>query len=78
MASRSLRLFGHAVRVVLFAIVGVMSVRFFSDALRSDGWAPRTFFALLLLTGAVSLLWRAALDFAKVARRRRTAATRRH
>lgn len=77
MPSRSLRLAGHVVRVTLFVLVGIMAVRFFTDALSSDGWAPRTFFALLLLTGAVSLVWRSALDLVKVARRRRGRTRRR-
>ena len=77
MASRPLRLFGHVVRLTLFILVGVMAARFFSEALSTDGWAPRTFFALLLLTGAMSLVWRSALDLVKVARRRRGGARRR-
>ena len=71
MRSRSVRLAGKAVRLVLFAIFGVFAVRFFSDALLSEGWTPRTFFALLVLTGAVSLVWRAALDVAKIAKKMR-------
>jgi multisubunit Na+/H+ antiporter MnhE subunit len=71
MRSRSLRLAGQAVRLALFAIFGVIAVRFFSDTLLDEGWTPRTFFALLVLTGAVSLVWRAALDVAKIARKTR-------
>ena len=71
MRSRSVRLAGRAVRLALFALFGVFAVRFFSDALLSEGWTPRTFFALLLLTGALSLVWRATLDLARASRRRR-------
>ena len=71
MRSRSVRLAARAVRLTLFAIFGVLAVRFFTDALFTEGWTPRTFFALLVLTGAISLVWRAALDVAKVARKAR-------
>ena len=68
MRSRSVRFAGKAARLALFVLFGVFAIRFFSDALFSEGWTPRTFFALLVLTGAISLVWRAALDVAKVAR----------
>ena len=71
MRSRPARLAGKAFRLTLYAIVGVLAVRFFADSLLSEGWTPRTFFALLLLTGAVSLVWRAALDVAKIAKKLR-------
>ena len=71
MRSRSARFLGQLVRLSLFAVAGFAALRFFSDALFTEGWTPRTFFGLLLLTGALSLIWRAALDFAKAARRLR-------
>ena len=71
MRSRSVRFAGQLVRLTIFALVGLAALRFFSDALFTEGWAPRTFFALLLLTGALSLVWRATLDFARAARRLR-------
>jgi hypothetical protein len=71
MRTRPVRLAGKAVRLTLFALLGVVAVRFFTDALLTEGWTPRTFFALLLLTGAVSLVWRAALDVAKIAKKLR-------
>ena len=68
-ARRSAKLFRHMVKLTLFAAAGAVAVRFFAGSLLVEGWTPRTFFALLLLTGAVSLVWRSALDVAKVARR---------
>jgi hypothetical protein len=69
--SRSVRLLGHLVRLTLFALAGIAALRFFSGVLLTEGWTPRTFFALLLLTGALSLVWRATLDLARASRRRR-------
>lgn len=71
MRSRPARLAGKAFRLTLYTLLGVVAVRFFADALLTEGWTPRTFFALLLLTGALSLVWRAALDVAKVAKKLR-------
>ena len=77
MRGRSRRkLLKNVLKLTLFAVVGALAVRFFSETLLTEGWTPRTFFALLLLTGAVSLLWRSALDVAKAARRTRPHSSR--
>ena len=71
MRARSARLFKHLVKLVIFVAAGALAVRYFAGSLLVEGWTPRTFFALLLLTGAVSLVWRSALDVARAARRLR-------
>jgi hypothetical protein len=67
--ARSAHLFKHMVKLALFVAAGAMAVRYFVGTLLAEGWTPQAFFALLVLTGAVSLVWRSALDVAKVARR---------
>ena len=69
--ARSAHLFKHMVKLALFLAVGAVAVRYFVETLLVEGWTPHTFFALLLLTGALSLVWRSALDVAKVGRRLR-------
>ena len=69
MRARSARLIKHVVKLALFVAIGALAVRFFSETVLVEGWTPRAFFALLLLTGAVSLVWRSALDVARAARR---------
>ena len=69
--SRSIRLVGHGVRLALFILAGVAAGRFFLDTLGSRGWGPGTFFGLLLVTGTLSLIWRASLDLRKLLRRKR-------
>ena len=71
--SRKMRLVGHSIRLALFLLAGVMAVRYFLDALETGGWTPRAMFAFLLVTGAVSLIWRATLDLRKAHSRRRKA-----
>jgi hypothetical protein len=71
MRSRSVKLLGHLVRLTLFAVMAYGATRYFTGTLLDEGWRPPTFFALLVLTGALSLVWRAALDVAKIARRMR-------
>ena len=71
MRSRSRRLLKHALKLTLFGAAGVLALRFFYETLFAEGWTPRAFFALLLLTGALSLVWRSALDVARAARRGR-------
>lgn len=68
---RSVRLTGHLLLLALFALAAVAALRFFWGALETEGWSPRTFFALLVLTGAVALVWRETLSTTKVARRLR-------
>jgi hypothetical protein len=65
------RLLKNVLKLTLFVLFGVFAVRYFSGALLTEGWTPHTFFALLVLTGAVSLVWRSALDVAKAVRRSR-------
>lgn len=69
--ARAVRLLGQTVRLSLFALAGVAAARFFWSALSSEGWTPRAFLGLLLVTGAVSLVWRGYLDFRKAYRRYR-------
>ena len=69
--SRLLRTAGHGIRLALFLLAGVAAVRFFLDVLTVRGWGPGAFFGLLLITGAVSLVWRATVDFRKSVRRLR-------
>jgi hypothetical protein len=69
--ARALRLLGQGVRLALFALAGVAAARFFWDALASGGWTPRAFLGFLLVTGAVSLVWRGYLDLRKAYRRYR-------
>lgn len=69
--SRSMRILGHAVRVALFVLATVAAIRFLLDSVGVRGWDPKAFFALLLVTGALALLWRSALDLRKAVRRRK-------
>ena len=73
MRSRTRRVVGHSVRLALFLAIGVLAVRYFLDSLSAGGWTPRAMFAFLLVTGAASLVWRAALDLRKARSRRRRA-----
>ena len=66
-----MRLVGHSVRLALFVLAGVLAIRYFLDSLEGGGWSPRAMFAFLLVTGAVSLVWRATLDLRKVRHPRR-------
>lgn len=68
---RSVRLSGHLLLFALLVLAAIAAVRFFWGALEVEGWTPRTFFALLLLTGAIALVWREALTVRKAAKRLR-------
>ncbi|HUE96079.1 MAG TPA: hypothetical protein VMN39_05440 [Longimicrobiaceae bacterium] len=69
--TRLLRAVGHAVRLLLFILVVLLAVRFFLDVVSMNGWGPGALFGLLLITGAISLVWRATIDFRKAVRRLR-------
>lgn len=69
---RHLRLIGTAVRLALFAFVGIMAVRYFVGIVARQGWGPAAFFGLLLSTGALALVWHASVDLRKAVRRLRT------
>jgi hypothetical protein len=58
--SRSVRTAGHAVLFLLFILASYAALRFLLDAVATDGWGPAALFGLLLLSGALSLTWRAA------------------
>ena len=68
---RSVRLTGHLLLLALLALAAIAAVRFFWGSLDAEGWSPRTLFALLVLTGALALVWREALSAAKLARKLR-------
>jgi hypothetical protein len=72
MRARTHRLLAHSVKLVLFLAAGAAALRYFLSALGEEGWTPRTFFGLFLLTGALSLVWRATLDLQQVVRRSRS------
>lgn len=72
MSKRKLRAVGHAARLVLFAVLVFYAFRFFTDTVSMRGWGPGAFFGLLLITGALALVWRATIDFRKAVRRLRT------
>lgn len=69
--SRSVRAIGQGVLLALFLAFSYAAVRFLLDTLGSRGWGPGALFALLLVAGALSLVWRATLDFRKAVRRLR-------
>lgn len=69
---RTLRVVGHGIRLALFLLATVATVRFFLRTLETRGWSPGAFFGLLLVTGAVSLVWRGTLDLRKAIHRYRT------
>lgn len=69
---RSVRLLGNAVRFALFVLLGVFAARFFLTAVSVEGWSPRTFLGLLLITGGVGLAWRGFVDLRHSFRRYRS------
>lgn len=70
--SRRVRAFGHAVRLGLFLLVTWLTGQFLVDTISMRGWGPGALFGLLLFAGAISLVWRASIDFRKSVRRLRT------
>lgn len=70
--TRLLRTGGHALRLVVFVLAGILAVRFVIDTVTFRGWSPGAFFGLLLVTGAIALVWRATIDLRKSVRRLRT------
>jgi len=60
--SRKLRVVGHGVRLLLFAVAALAATRFFWESVSGEGLSPRSVFALILLSGGVSLVWRGTLD----------------
>ena len=66
---RKLHIAGHTVRLVLFALATLAALRFVLRMLDRHEGGPAVVFGLLLLTGALSLVWRAVLDLRKAARR---------
>ena len=67
-----LRAIGHAVRLALFLLATVATVRFFLRTLETRGWSPGALFGLLLVLGTVSLVWRGAVGLRKAIHRVRT------
>lgn len=66
---RTLRAAGHAVRLLLFLVAAYAAGRFLMGALRTDGWGPGALFGLLLVAGALSLVWRAGVDLRRQVQR---------
>jgi hypothetical protein len=71
MRTRSRRLLYQSVKLALFLAAAAAALRFLRGALGEEGWSPRSFFGLFLLTGALSLVWRATLDVQEARRRTR-------
>ncbi len=69
--SRKLRVVGHGVRLLLAALAALAAIRFFWDAVTVEGLSPRSVFALILLSGGVSLVWRGTVDFRRAVSRLR-------
>lgn len=69
---RSVRLAGHVLRLTLFVLVLLVTTRYLVDSVGAYGAGPRTFFAVLLVMAAVSLVWRSFLDTRRIARRLRS------
>ena len=68
---RLLRAIGHGVRLALFILFGVWAARFLLGTVTIQGWTPGAFFGVLLLTGAVLLVWRATIDLRTAVKRLR-------
>lgn len=66
---RTLHLAGHTVRLLLFLVALLAAIRYLLGILEGHTEGPAVVFALLLLTGALALVWRAALDLRREARR---------
>lgn len=69
--SRTTRAALETVRFAAFLVLAVAAVRGLLGVVASRGWGPGAFFWLLLVTGAVALTWRAALELRKRVRRAR-------
>lgn len=69
---RSVRLLGNVVRFVLFLLAGVAAARFFVQAVSVEGWSPRTFLGLLMITGGAAIVWRGFVDLRRSIRRFRS------
>jgi hypothetical protein len=61
--SRKMRAMGSALRLLLFIVATYAAVRFLTRSIATDGMGPAAVFGLLLVAGAVSLVWRSATDF---------------
>lgn len=68
---RSVRLVWHVVQLAVFLVLAYGAARFFVDAVLVDGFSPRTFLGLLLISGGVAMVWRAGLDLRRSVRRLR-------
>jgi hypothetical protein len=60
---RTIRAAGNALRLLLFVIATVAAMRFLVSSVDRDGWGPAALFGLLLVAGALSLVWRSTRDF---------------
>jgi hypothetical protein len=69
---RLMRFVGPGVRFAVVLLAGLLAARFFFSTVMQRGFDPAAVFALLVLTAAAALLWRAALDVRKALRRLRT------
>jgi hypothetical protein len=69
--SRILRLVGHALLLVLFALATYGAARFLLGTVASRGFDPGALFGLLLVLGAASLAWRSAGNVRRAYRRYR-------
>ena len=69
--ARTIRVAGNALRLALFVAAIYAAGRFFVDAVRTQGMSPGAVFGLLLVTGAIGLTWRSALDLRRSIRRLR-------
>lgn len=71
--SRNVRLVVSILKLALFLVAAGAAARFLLGTLQTRGFSPAALFGLLLLTGALALVWRAGLDLRKAIHRYRSA-----
>jgi hypothetical protein len=67
-----MRAAGNGLRLLLFVIATIAAVRFLTASVARDGWGPAALFGLLLVAGALSLVWRSTRDFRRALSRLRS------
>jgi len=70
--SRKVRAAGNGLRLLLFIVATYAALRFLLASVASDGWGPAALFGLLLVAGALSLVWRSLTDLRKSIHRLRS------
>ncbi len=68
---RVIRVVTRSILLALFIVLAMFAARYLVATVSEQGWRPAAVFGLLLLIGAIGIVWRSALDLRAAIRKMR-------